>query len=1039
MLFWGKPSTITMYSSRRLLFCCLSLLCMLAGAQDIRLSNDHVLDLQIDAQDRIWAGTLGGLNCFDGVENRQFTKQSGALPSNLINSLCVDNAGLRVWVALQKAGVACYDLRTGAFTYYRASDGEPSIADDDVTHIEQGPDGDIWMSTFTKGVDRLNTRTGAITHYREEDFPDFRNLSLHTFKLRGDQLVLGAWKSGLHFFSLADHTWTEFRHDPADPASLPDDAVRSLLVDSRGRLWVGTTQGLALYQDSSKDFLVFRHRDGDPQSLPDRTVFDLKEDADGNLLVALGGGLLAALDIREQGLPLSQRPFYVLPIEGLEGEPDVRKVVQDRFGNLWIATEGGGLHFRSHRAAGAGRMGLPGLSREVSGMTQIPGGYALCTTEGAVMTFSGEGNAPVYIARLSGSDHLSCLLQDGDGRWWVGSENAGLRVIEGGRAESVGLGNDANSPVRALLEDGPLIWVGTDRGLYGIDRRSRRTLHFLDRLDRLSDSQVRALYKDRDGMLWVGTYGHGVTVLTPQLTQAAVFDRNNGLPFDTVNHIAAGASGHILVATASGVAEFPNAKDAPLRTIMSRDGLTDDDICAVAEDAAGRIWMSTNSGISCYDRDEQVVNLDRREGLPDSYFHVGAVVSTSSGRLLFGSADGLGWVDPDVLGYDKEMPPAAFLQDFGPEGWTTDWRNNYFLVRFRVPDYTYRDNAEYAYRISDMDSQWIPCGKELSFNHLPYGKHTLQVQTRHYAWDWEDNAVETTLTIRPPLWWTWWARLFYLLLVVCALAVLVTWLIRRKVQGQQDRLERDLLMQSKQLGEERMAFYTSVTRDLKNPLARILEPLDKLCSDAGLPESARIQAEEALRRTRNLQGQVEQLVEYRRTDAGHRELSVRRANLSAFVLDLGRGFEHELSMIRPDIRFVSEIEPDITLWFDDEALAIILHNLLALAAKHVVKGQIAITLRREWDRIGLNVKDTGPGIPDDVQAHLFDPYYQPVDENPDSSDTVVGLALVKKLCDLHKIDISLYSRLGQGSEFWLRINPNECYPEALHPELPTKD
>ena len=85
-------------NTRRCLFLCsLWLLCFPAAARDaIRLSNKNVLDVQIDALDRVWVGTLGGLNCFDGIENHQFTKQSGALPSNLINSVCIDRVEPRV-------------------------------------------------------------------------------------------------------------------------------------------------------------------------------------------------------------------------------------------------------------------------------------------------------------------------------------------------------------------------------------------------------------------------------------------------------------------------------------------------------------------------------------------------------------------------------------------------------------------------------------------------------------------------------------------------------------------------------------------------------------------------------------------------------------------------------------------------------------------------------------------------------------------------------------------------------------------------------
>ncbi|MBQ9660933.1 MAG: sensor histidine kinase [Bacteroidales bacterium] len=108
-------------------------------------------------------------------------------------------------------------------------------------------------------------------------------------------------------------------------------------------------------------------------------------------------------------------------------------------------------------------------------------------------------------------------------------------------------------------------------------------------------------------------------------------------------------------------------------------------------------------------------------------------------------------------------------------------------------------------------------------------------------------------------------------------------------------------------------------------------------------------------------------------------------------------------------------------------------DAIRLSNKNVLDVQID-ALDRVW--VGtLGGQDSGRGIPEDVKVHLFDPYYKPEDDAPDSPDTVIGLALVKKLCDLHKIDIALTSRLGQGSEFRMLINPAEHYPEALHPEL----
>jgi len=173
-------------------------------------------------------------------------------------------------------------------------------------------------------------------------------------------------------------------------------------------------------------------------------------------------------------------------------------------------------------------------------------------------------------------------------------------------------------------------------------------------------------------------------------------------------------------------------------------------------------------------------------------------------------------------------------------------------------------------------------------------------------------------------------------------------------------------------------------------------------------------------------------MEFRKTDAGYRQLVVRRGDLSAFVQDAGDRFSGLLT--NPKVKVVTEVEPDIRLWYDENAVTIILSNLLSNAEKFTDEGQITLSLNREWDRVRLSVRDTGCGISEEDQARIFDSYYQ-VPGQQQSSGIGIGLALVKKLCELHHIDLSVNSRPGQGSEFRLLFNPAEQYPEALHPEL----
>ena len=160
-------------------------------SQEIRLSNRFVIDMDLDAQDRVWIATEEGLNCFDGIETTAYMKRPDGLPVSHINSVLADSTEPLVWVAMQKGGLACLDQRTDRFTVYRAGDVPDSLSDNDLNHIEQAPDGAIWVSTFSKGLCKFNRQTGSFDRYNADTFSGMQDHSLHTFTFRGDQLILG--------------------------------------------------------------------------------------------------------------------------------------------------------------------------------------------------------------------------------------------------------------------------------------------------------------------------------------------------------------------------------------------------------------------------------------------------------------------------------------------------------------------------------------------------------------------------------------------------------------------------------------------------------------------------------------------------------------------------------------------------------------------------------------------------------------------------------------------------------------------------------
>ena len=1014
--------------SRALSLLSFLILAVTVQAQEIRLSNRFVTGLAVDAQNRVWTGTEEGLNCYDGVSNRVLSKRPDGLPSDLINDVIADREEPLVWAALQKAGLACYDVRNDRFIIYRAGESEDSLPDDDVSHVEQAPDGAIWASTFSKGMVRLDKASGTFTRYNATTFEGMRDVPLHTFKFRGDQLVLGYWMGGVSIQSLTDHSRIDLRFDPADPLSLPSDEVRSLLVDSHNRIWVGTTAGLALYSEAGRHFIIFRHRDDDPRSLPEGTVYDLAEDAQGRLLVATGSGAVAFLDTQGAAPVSADSPFVIMNPSARSDRPAIRAIATDRFGNLWVGSYGEGVEFLPGRSAPSGRLSFFTLE------TESHETHALwCGTDGQLVAGSSSGRVAEatgpekWVLHETGEDlgPVLSLIKDQGGFWWIGTEEKGLFRTDGRRWTRIRLA-DVDTEVRCLLEDGPSLWVGSGRGLFLLDRASGRVLRqWTHREGSIPDDLIRSLLRDSQGRLWVGTYGHGLSVYDAAMKELAHYDEDSGLRSDLVNHLLEDHTGRIWAATSAGLARFDAGPEAISAYYSSAEGLPRDHVRALAEDASGRIWMSMNDGICCLRDDGKTAFLDSRDGLPDGNYLGGAVAISPQGWILFGSTDGIGWIDPSALPLEVKLPPVVFLSS--PEDLSTDYRKNYLQVRFCVPDHAIARSAEYAYRMPELDSEWHPCGPELEFHQLPYGRHTLQVRARLHMRDWGEDISSVDLYVRPPFWLTWWAKAFYILLALGLIGGAVWYQSRRMIRKNRERLQQDRQLQEREVGEERMVFYTNVTHELRTPLTLILGPLADLSEDKEVPPQVRSRIVKVKQSAQQLLGLVNQLLEFRRTETRNRRLSVGFDDLSRFVEEVGQRFR-DLSIDKA-VSIVLAVEPDIRLWFDAEALTIILNNLLSNAQKFTPSGKIVLSLQREDTGVVVKVSDTGCGIAAEDLEHIFDRYFQAAGPQQ-ASGSGIGLALVKNLCDLHRIDLQVSSAPGEGTEFRLRMDPAEDYPEA---------
>ncbi|MBO1318703.1 two-component regulator propeller domain-containing protein [Acanthopleuribacter pedis] len=580
-----------------------------------------------DRQGFMWFGTAEGLARFDGYEMKRFRHDKAdpdTIPGGGVVALCVLDDG-RLLLGTATGGLALFDPG-----FARAIHRRPPSRMGDLTAgiaaMVSAEDGTYWVATRGAGLLRFD--------------PD-------------------------------DGVFSQYRHHPDVPTSLGSNRLHALLVDGRGRLWIGGDHGLSRYRGESDDFV---HLLGDP-----------------------GGGVVAAFG----------------PVTALAVGPD---------GAPWVGTHTKGLFL------------LDPVTNQV------------------ILNLRREIGNP----RGLSSNHIRAVQSDGDNRFWIGTD-AGLNLFDAGTGNNLGYRHDPADPgsvghdhIHTLLRDevGNL-WVGTDAGmdlLTVATRQFGRYLHRPDRPDSLIDNRVTAMVQDPFGGLWIGTRG-GLSRYDAARERFFHFRANPGkpgsLPSNDIRCLTATRSGVIWVGTRdAGLSRFDRATGTFTRFPVREDGVNHADVRCLYEGRLGNFWVGTGGGgLFRFDRDSGRATVYRHN--PDdprtlANDVVTGVYEDREGRLWVGTRGGLHLLDRKTGRFDRMVHHpshvwtlsnnhiTALLEDSQSRLWvgTVDGLHRLKQVDPDYPEQTRWQTFGYAEGLRSTDVRglledsfgdlWIATGKGLS-------------------------------------------------------------------------------------------------------------------------------------------------------------------------------------------------------------------------------------------------------------------------------------------------------------------------------------
>lgn len=852
------------------------------------LPHDNVSSIFADSNGFLWISTYGGgLVRYDGYGMMQPLMN---LNSNSCKSIAEDRFK-RLWVAFDE-GTDVIDLTTmsgirltslserlqqllaesGTKTYCDAlgriwlitySDVNLLIFDEtgQVAQICSYPyhgntpeisirdvegNGKPWIG-IDGGVYRLVEKNSQLV--REEISQELRALQglYITDMLKRGNLVWITTNHGLFRFDAYAHRLDRYLSNNI-AGSLSHEFLSSLALMPDNTLLVGSLRGVNVYDDLTDSFSVW----DTSSALP------LKSDFVHCLLVNKGliwvgteSGGVAKLVPRQlllQNFVHTESPASISPnpVNAMYAEPD---------GTVWVGTVEGGLN------------------RKAKGQAD----FEHYTT----------ANTPLS------HNSVSVLAADDAGRLWIGTWGGGLNVVDMASrlvrpielpSEQARLTNYIGALAYDSRNQG--LWIGSNDGIFFYDLRTQALTEPFEECQQIRGCIGSVI--DNEGRLWMGCM-QGVCIVDLKTRKNGQFAYRNlkyrlNMPdsriYDKISAFCLAKDGTLWLGS-NGYGLYKRVVDKQgkesFEVLTQEDGLVNNAVKGLVEDRNGRLWITTQNGLSIYDPHLKTFsNYSQRDGLISSQFYWNSAVSAESGTIYLGSEAGLVEVtgeNPEAtyqlhLVFTRLMVDNQEVQagsDYLSEDIsivkqiTLSEANRSFAIDFSALNYGYESQGIFSYRMRGFDKEWTllkPGQHSVRYSALPVGTYTFEVKYETALSSSEHNTISVDVVVQPRFWNSWWFRLMLGLIFVA----LIVYLYNRRVAELKRREAEQLLRPIRKVLEE-----SHNPQQLQQRISNILDNQERY--QKSVTRSVEADKVEVMKNTRPFMERVMEIVEANYTDS----------------------------------------------------------------------------------------------------------------------------------------------------------------------------
>lgn len=1007
----------------------------------------------MDSLGFMWIGTNVGLKRYDGYEMKVYgntLSSPNVLPHNEVFSLTGDrNNG--IWIGT-KEGLVRYDTKKDIFQKIPID----QYLSQTIYTLFTDKGGRVWIGK-DQGLYYFDTKTSkvraCITDTTQLICLDGSRKKMPKCKVKSivedskGNLYIAASFSGLFRYDIHSNTFYQY------PPIKSKNTVFSLCLDYKDRLWVGTWgEGVSCIENPMEmgKLRVLNF----PYTEEFNTYYRISEDMFSHTLWLSSRGGLTLIDLEDTCFNLK----HYKNIDSLELS-FCRNIISDNFGHVWLATAGNGI-FQFSTQRPMFNYYHPDFSLQKTPIKNI---NAIYTWDGVhfliapymfgLAIFNKEKNITLFNQGIPWFHQLpSCFFQErfsdfairGKDELWMANWN-GIAVMD----ISEGINNIGKWKFKYSLpgcakslayDKNGNMWVGMSDNLLLI--QADNTKIFFDQIVGVPgflSGEIQHILVDSQQNLWLSTSNRGIIKISnissnklANFRYAQYASSNKKLLIDNITSTFEDSKGRFwAISQCAGLFLYDSQKDIFV-SCNKKYNINSECLLSMGEDKSGNLWLTS---------DKALIRLSfYGDKCKTYYFRCGGalwnapIVATCSynynKQLYFANqkdifalnisqADTFQTISPKLVVTNIFLDDKKYEETIIKEKSECQVVNPSYIKELIIPygvsrvefefallTFSNASQNRYACFLKGYDNDWQHLPKHnhsVLYRKLPPGKYEMFIRAVAGVGKWTYLPYTIKIEVLPPWWASWW---FYTICILVSVSVVILiiriYFLKIKVRNRLRLV--DLL--------------TNITHEMLTPLTIISASVDEL--NRQVPQQIKhykIIQDNVSRFSRLLR----QILEVQKVELGKLRLEVSSGNICSFFTTTCENFQDVAH--RKNISYLIDSPlQEVNVYFDPDKLEKILYNLLSNAFKYSREGGLVkATLRIEKNYLRIFVEDTGIGMSEKQQKHLYQRFFDGDYRKTGALGTGIGLSLTYDLVKLCHGEIECKSALEKGTAFVIKL------------------